>query len=116
MSSCPSATSSLKRVAVTVEQPFVVLHLEIDRQALLKPAVEVDQVRIGVVQQRALRQQAERDGQAAAERLDQPRRACAAQSGRRCGTCHRLPPAHFRGGRRAGCASTVGMSQVYLMA
>ena len=48
--------------------------------------------------------QAQRDRQAAAERLDQASVLCGLPDpASRCGTCHRLPPAHFSGGR-AGSA------------
>jgi hypothetical protein len=56
-------------------------------------------MRVDVVEQRALRLQTERYRQAAAERLDQPPVRSARHSGSRRGTCHRFPPAHFKGGR-----------------
>ena len=58
-------------VAMLVEQLLVVLHREIDAKAVLKPTVEVDDVRVGVVQERARGHQAERHREAAAEGLDE---------------------------------------------
>src|SRR5439155_27071235 len=56
---------------VLVEQRFVVLHRNVEAQTLLKPSIEVDHVWIRVVQECASRHQSERDGEPAAERLDQ---------------------------------------------
>jgi hypothetical protein len=39
----------LKRVALAVEQPLVVLHLQIGIEPLLEPAVKVDEMGVGVV-------------------------------------------------------------------
>ena len=58
--------------AVPVEQPLVVLHRQVGLEAPLQPAVEVDQMRIRVVEQRALRGQTEGDGEATGERFDEP--------------------------------------------
>ena len=52
-----------------VEERFVVLHRNVKSQTLLKPSIEIDQVWIRVVQQRASRHQSERDREPAAERL-----------------------------------------------
>jgi hypothetical protein len=57
--------------AMRVEQTRVVFHREIDPQPALNPSVEVDQVGVGVVQERALRQEPERHRQPSAEGLDQ---------------------------------------------
>ncbi len=72
------AQQRVEAIAMLVEEVLVPLHRDRDAQAALEPAVEVDQMLIGVVQQRALRPQSQRDGQTAAERLDQPATARAA--------------------------------------
>src|SRR6185436_6211453 len=59
-------------IAALVEKRAIVLQRQPDPQALLQPAIERDKVRVRVVEQRPVRQQPERDGQAAAKRLDEP--------------------------------------------
>src|SRR5690606_12493343 len=61
----------VETLAMPVVQRLAVLHGDADGQAALQPAVEVDEVRIGVVEQRARWPQAQRHRQAAAEGLDQ---------------------------------------------
>jgi hypothetical protein len=56
---------------VLVVQPFAILNHEIDLEAELEPAIEVDEMRVGVVQERALRHEPERHGETAAEWLDE---------------------------------------------
>jgi hypothetical protein len=46
--------------------------LKIRLEALLKPAVEIDEMRVGIIQERSLGQEPERDGQASGEGLDEP--------------------------------------------
>jgi hypothetical protein len=56
---------------VSVEKRLVIGHLDVDREASLYPPVEVDQVRVGVVEEGLRRREAERNRQPAAERLDE---------------------------------------------
>src|SRR4029077_1784912 len=49
--------------AVSVEERLVIGHLDVDREASLYPPVEVDQVRVGVVEEGLRRREAERNGQ-----------------------------------------------------
>ncbi len=59
--------------ALAVEQPLVVLHLQIGLEPLLKPAVKIDEMGVGVVKERAFGQEPERDRQPPAKGLDEPR-------------------------------------------
>ena len=58
--------------ALAIEQPLVVLHLQVGLEPLLKPAVKVNEMGVGVVEERAFGQEPERDGQSPAKRLDEP--------------------------------------------
>jgi len=52
---------------VSVEQLFIVRHIKRDRESAFEPAIEVNDVWIHIVEQRTLRQQAERDSESAVE-------------------------------------------------
>jgi hypothetical protein len=58
--------------AVRVEHARIVVERDVDVETALQPLVEIDQMGVDVVEQRAPRLQPERHRQAAAERLDQP--------------------------------------------
>ena len=62
----------IEPVAMTIEELLVVAHLDTQLQSRLQMAIEVDEVRIDVVQQRAARLPTERDSQPAAEWFDVP--------------------------------------------
>src|SRR5439155_17001853 len=59
-------------LAMRVVPGFTVAHGQRDHEALSQPTIEIDQVRVHVVQERAFRHQPERDREPATERLDQP--------------------------------------------
>ena len=60
---------------MSIEELLVVTHFDAQRESLLKMAVEVDEMRIDVVEQRTPGLQTKRDGEPAAKRLDvSPRR------------------------------------------
>src|SRR5712691_238556 len=61
----------VEAVPMSVENRLVILHREVDVQSLLQPAVEVDQVWVRVVQERAARYQPEGHSKTAAERFNQ---------------------------------------------
>src|SRR6185369_703893 len=84
--------------AVSIEELLVVAHLDAQRQAVLEMTVEVDEMRIDVVEQRTPGLQTQCNGEAAAERFDVPPRCVSLRIGARCETSQRLPPAHFNGG------------------
>ena len=50
----------------------MIAHGQVDLQSPLQPTVEVDQVRVGIVEQCASRVETERNREAATERLHQP--------------------------------------------
>ena len=74
---------------MAIERPFVVLESALDHQSPCEPAIEVDDVRIGVVQERARGPETQRHGQAAAEWLDEA--PLCVQTPERCEMRH-LPP------------------------
>src|ERR1043166_479561 len=61
---------SIEARAMTIEKLFVVAHRQRHSQTALHVSVEVNEVRIDVVQERLLRLQSKRDGETAAKRLD----------------------------------------------
>jgi hypothetical protein len=61
----------IESVAIPVIRFGIVRHCDVDRQTALEPLVKIDQVRVNVVQERAVRPQAEGNAQAAAERFKQ---------------------------------------------
>src|SRR5215510_723638 len=60
----------IEPLAMPVEEFLFVAHLDALLKATLKMSIEVNEMRIDVVEQRAFRLQAQRYGQAAAERFD----------------------------------------------
>src|SRR5262249_38932987 len=68
------ANQSIETIAMTIEKSFVVTHSYRHCQTLLHVGVEVNQVRIDVVQERLLRLQAKRDSETTAKWFDVPSR------------------------------------------
>src|SRR6185369_2137405 len=60
--------------AVSIEELLVVAHLDAQRESVLEMTVEVDEMRIDVVEQRTPGLQTQCNGEAAAERFDVPPR------------------------------------------
>ncbi len=67
----PAREQSVELLTMAVEQRLVVLHREIDAQSLLEPPVKVDEMLVGIVEQRTTGQQPERHGKSATERFDE---------------------------------------------
>jgi hypothetical protein len=62
----------VETIAVPVEQSLVVLHTDIRSKTALEPPIEVNQVRVGIVQESPVRREAKGYGNASAKRLNQP--------------------------------------------
>src|SRR5688572_2612915 len=67
---------------MTIEELLIVSHLDAQSHTVLQVAIEVDQVRINVVEQRALGLQTEYDCESTAERFDVTPIGIAAPDGR----------------------------------
>jgi hypothetical protein len=67
-----TAEQRIATLAAFVVRPLLILERQRRRQPLLQPAVEVDEVRVDVVEHRSRRHEAQGDCQASGERLDQP--------------------------------------------
>ena len=96
---------------MAVEQSFVVLHVQIGREAFLKPAIEVDQVRIGVIEQRACWQKPQGDGQATTKRLHEPRPGMPLPQGEQVWHLPSLSARPFQGRPESGRADVAGIRQ-----
>ena len=68
----PSEKQIVEAFAVVIEEPLVVLEPAFNRQSARQPAIEVDDVRVNVVQDGAIRGDSERDRESTAERLYEP--------------------------------------------
>src|SRR5207249_399983 len=67
----PACPQLVEPVAISVVQTFVVQHRNADHETALEPSVEVDDVRVDVVQQGAPRHDPESDCETAREGLNQ---------------------------------------------
>jgi len=89
----------IEAIALRVEQRFVILHRHIDPEPALEPLVEMNDMRIRVIQEGGFRAEPSATARPPQKGSTRRRCECGSQKGRKNGTCHRLPPAHFNGGR-----------------